>query len=81
MTGWHLDMNGKKLGAIAIVAGFVVQLVALGIAWGTMQTRVSDLEKDVDGMPESIAVIGEKIDNLEDAVDDIRDLLRPTYRP
>ena len=74
MTGHGRVMNGKKLATLAIVATFVVQLVALGIAWGTMGTRVDRLEKDMDGMPEKLAVIEQK-------VDDIRDILRPSHRP
>ncbi len=74
-------MNGKKLAAIAIIAGFIVQLLVLGMAWGTMQTRVNALEGDVDGMPEQLAVIDEKIRNIESKVDEIRDILRPRYQP
>ncbi len=66
--------NGKKLGAIAIVAGFVVQLVALGAAWGTLTTRVSTIEQDTNGMPERLARVEEKIDGL-------RELLRRGHKP
>lgn len=73
-------MNGKKLAVISFIAAFAIQLVIWGIAWGTTQTRISELEKDMDGMPADLAVIKEKVGNIEDAVREIRDTLRPPRR-
>ena len=71
--------NGKWLAAIAIVAGFAINLIVLGVAWGTLTTRVSTVEdqaRKMEEIPVDLARMEEKIDALDEKVIDLRDILR-----
>ena len=73
--------NEKKLGTIAIVAGISANLILLGIAWGTITNRVSELEKDTTGVPATLARMDEKLKNIEKDVGEIRAILQPSPSP
>lgn len=68
---WHMDRRVP----IAIIMALVLQALAFGVAWGSLENRVTQIEMVQEQRTESLKMVPERLARLEAILERIEDIL------